>query len=77
MTEMFSNYPDLLTVSQLQKALQIGRNQAYSLLSNNKIKHFKTGRAIKIPKKFLIDFVVQACYDDSATDRLFTVTKEG
>jgi len=41
MKELFSSYPDVVEVSDLQAMLNIGRNSAYSLIRDNKIKHFK------------------------------------
>ena len=44
---MFEEYPDILSVSDVEKALGIGRNKAYYLINHNYIKHIK----IKILKK--------------------------
>lgn len=66
----FASYPDVLTVNQLQEALNIGRNMAYGLISNNKIKHFTIGKSIRIPKKWLIDFVLSSCYDDQCNGQV-------
>lgn len=54
---MFDEYPDILTVSDLEKALNIGRNMAYSLLKQNAIKCFKIGNKYKIPKSSLLEYV--------------------
>lgn len=61
MNELFNNYPDVVEVSDLQTMLNIGRNSAYSLIRDNKIKHFKVGKAIKIPKIFVIEFLESTC----------------
>lgn len=63
MDKMFMNYPDMMNVSQLQEALGIGRNMAYDLIRHNKIKSLKIGKNIRIPKAFLIDYVLQHCYN--------------
>ena len=60
---MFDNFPDVLTVEEMQKALSIGRTYAYRLISSGAIKHWKIGRAIKIPKHFLIDYISDSCYN--------------
>lgn len=54
---MFDEYSDVLTVQDLMSALNIGKNKAYSLLKNNKIKSIKLGGIYRIPKKYLIEFV--------------------
>jgi len=55
MIEMFSDYPDVMTVEQVQSALQIGKNSAYSLISSGNLKSLKIGRSIRIPKSYLLD----------------------
>ena len=65
-TSMFADYSDLLSVSDIQKALGIGRSMAYRLIRNGNIKHLRVGKTIKIPKRFLIDYVVQSCYNSNA-----------
>ena len=62
--------PDVLTVSQLQVILRIGRKSAYDLIHNGQIKHLKIGRNIRIPKRFLLEYMESACYNKSTTDRL-------
>lgn len=65
--DMFREYPDLLSVSGLQDALNISKNTAYKLIRKQKIKHWKIGRSIKIPKHFLLEYVMESCYDNSTT----------
>lgn len=55
---MFDEYPDILTVSDLEKALDIGRNKAYYLVNHNLIKSIKIGNNYRIPKVYLIDYVI-------------------
>ena len=59
---MFSEYPDVLTVAQLQKALGIGRNTAYNLVNEGLIKSVRFGKSIRVPKLWLIDYVLSSCY---------------
>lgn len=54
---MFDEYPDVLTVQDVMRALDIGRNKAYYLLKNNTIKSIKIGNKYRIPKQYLIEFV--------------------
>ena len=35
---MFSNYPDIVGIGDIQKMLKIGRNKVYELLKNGEIK---------------------------------------
>lgn len=55
---MFEDYPDMLNVAELQKALHIGRNSVYRLIESNKIKTIRMGKIIRIPKPYLIDYVL-------------------
>ena len=65
---MFQNLPDILTVEDMQKALCIGRSQAYKLINGGGIPHMRVGRSIKIPKKFLVDYIEKQCYHNRAVD---------
>ena len=61
---MFNEYPDLLSLYDMQKALGVGRSMAYRLIKNGDVKHLRIGKTIKIPKRFLIDYVCDGCYTD-------------
>lgn len=63
---MFEQFSDLMTVDQLQEALQIGRNTAYELVQSGEIQSVKIGRRIRIPKRFVIDYILRTCYDGEA-----------
>ena len=63
---MFEKYPDILSIKELQKALSIGRNTAYRLITDGRIKHLRVQGTIKIPKRFLIDFVLSSCYNNDS-----------
>lgn len=54
---MFNDYPDVVTVDDLQKMLRLGRSAAYSLLKSGKIKTLKFGKKYIIPKTSVIDFL--------------------
>lgn len=56
---MFEEYHDLLTLDELCEALSIGKNQAYHLVSSGELSCMRTGRAWKIPKLALIDYVLK------------------
>ena len=57
---MFKQYPDVVSVSQLQEMLGgIGRNSAYNLMKSGKIKSVRVGRIYKIPKANIIKYLKQ------------------
>lgn len=57
-TLMFQKHPDVVTVTQMCEMLGgISTKTAYKLLQANKIKYFKIGRAYKIPKTHIIDYL--------------------
>ena len=57
---MFADYPDILTVAQLQKALHISRQLSYELINSGQIRAFKVGNSYRIPKIDVIDFVMKS-----------------
>ena len=63
--EMFSKYPDVLELTDLMKMLG-GVSESYvrPLLQTGVIKSFKlkNGKVFKVPKEYLIDFVVSDAY---------------
>ncbi len=57
---MFNEYPEILTVQQVAKALGIGVKAAYSLINEKKIGALRVGKSIKVPKFCLVDYVKTA-----------------
>lgn len=55
--QIFRKYPDVVSVSELCEMLDIGSKTAYQLIHDNKIEHFKIGRAFKIPKVNVIKYM--------------------
>ena len=55
--KIFSNYPDVVSIPDLMKMLNIGRNTAYRLLQNGKLKSIKIGKQYRIPKQFIIEYL--------------------
>lgn len=51
------DYPDVLSVDELQNLLRIGRSATYKLLKEQKIKTLKVGNRYIIPKKSVIDYL--------------------
>ena len=56
---MFPDYPDIVTVAQLQKMLGISRHLAYDLINDGYISGIKIGNAFKIPKVNVINYVME------------------
>lgn len=57
MRNLANDYPDVLSVEDLQNILRIGRSAAYTLLRENKIKTLRVGNRYIIPKQSVIDFL--------------------
>ena len=55
--KIFSNYPDVVSIPDLMKMLNIGRNTAYSLLQNGEVKSIKVGKQYRIPKQYIIEYL--------------------
>ena len=55
---MYNNPNELITIEELCSILSIGRNTAYTLLKENKIKAFRIGRIWKITKLAVDEFVL-------------------
>lgn len=71
--QLFSQYPDILTVKQLQDALNICRTCAYGLVSTGEIPSFKIGSAIRIPKSGVISYLhdnMELCYNYACSDQV-------
>lgn len=58
MEKNFSNYPDILNVTELAQMLGIGRNQAYRLIKENIIPHKDIGRQHRIAKANVINYIM-------------------
>lgn len=72
----FEGYPDVLNVEQMQSALGIGRSTAYKLIKNKEIRTLKIGRTIKIPKRYLMDFLDGRCYNEPIAASKLAAVKE-
>lgn len=56
---MFTNYPDIVDISQMRKMLgNIGITLAYKLLKEKRIKSIKIGREYRIPKSCIIEYLL-------------------
>ena len=54
---VLKDYPDILTVEEMSKALGISTKTGYRLLRDNKIEHLRLGRTYRIPKAHLLTYM--------------------
>lgn len=54
---ILKEYPDILTVEDMSKALGISTKTGYKLLRNNKIASMRIGRSYRIAKVHLLSFL--------------------
>ena len=55
--QLFEEYPELVSVSDLMNMLGIGRLLAYRLITDKKVKAVKIGREYKIVKNSIIALI--------------------
>lgn len=70
MNSIFKEYPEVITIEQLQEMLLIGRNTAYQLLKTGSIKSVKTSKSGKyiILKKHVEEYLTNQnslCYNEN------------
>lgn len=56
---IFVNFPDVVSMIQLESMLGIGRALAYKLIKSGEIKARKVGREYRIPKASVIAYVTK------------------
>lgn len=54
---MFTDYPDVVSIAELQSMLRISRNTAYELVRSGKIRSVKIGRTYRIPRSAVEDYL--------------------
>ena len=59
MNDLFNTYPDVVSIDEIQQMLRIGKNAVYELLKTQKLKSIKVGKKYVVPKKFVIDFLLE------------------
>lgn len=52
---------EILTVQELMDLLYIGKNAAYQLLNEGKIKAFRIGNTWKIPRGAVDEYIIKKC----------------
>ena len=65
---LFTQYPDIMSISDLRSALGIGRTKAYELVSSGQIRSIKVKKSIRIPKTSLLDYVKDSGYNMGEAD---------
>lgn len=63
--KMFKKYPDIVSVEDIMRMLNMGRSSVYELLRSNSIRSVKAGKKYIVPKQAVIDFVCGVCYNDT------------
>ena len=60
MQAMFEEYPDVVEVDDLCKMLGgVSKKMAYRLLANREIQSIRVGRAYKIPKVCVVEYLMR------------------
>ena len=54
---VLKEYPDILTVEEMSKALGVSTKTGYKLVRENKIECMKVGRSYRIPKAHLLSYL--------------------
>ena len=54
---VLKEYPDILTVEEMSRALGVSTKTGYKLLRENKIDSIKVGRSYRIPKAHLLAYI--------------------
>ena len=57
---MFKHEPDVLTVPDVVRLLQFGKNTVYGLIKEGRISSIKQGKKIIVPKVCLVEFLTNA-----------------
>lgn len=57
---MFTEYPDIVNVTQVQSMLGISRHLAYQLIGDGYIPGIKIGNAYRVPKINVINYALSA-----------------
>jgi len=54
---VFQGYPDILNVQQVGELLNVSTKTVYRLLNNGALDSLKVGRAYKIPKLYVLQYI--------------------
>ena len=56
---MLNEYPEILTTEEACEALRVGYIALYDLLQSGKLKAYRNGRLWRIPKKSVIQYILE------------------
>ena len=56
-TAVLKEYPDVLSVEEMSRALCVSTKTSYKIIRENKIGHMKVGRSYRIPKAHLLAYL--------------------
>ena len=59
MERPIEDYPDVVSVEEIQQMLRIGKNAVYTLLKDGVIKSVKVGKRYIVPKKYVVEFLLK------------------
>ena len=54
---VLKEFPDILTVEEMSRALGVSTKTGYKLIRENKIESIKVGRSYRIPKAHLLSYM--------------------
>ena len=54
---VFQGYPDILSVQQVGELLNVSNKTVYRLLNDGTLDSLKVGRAYKIPKLYVLQYI--------------------
>ena len=74
---MFNSYPDVVSISDIQSMLNIGKSMVYKLLQENKIISVRAGKRIIIPKQSVINYLNSSTNHDIISEHGKLVILEG
>ncbi|MEG2687302.1 MAG: helix-turn-helix domain-containing protein [Christensenellaceae bacterium] len=64
LADAFHNYPDVIDIRTMCEMLGgISEKTGYKLLRENRIFHFKIGKAFRVPKMNIISFLISQAED--------------
>ena len=55
---LLKEYPEIMTIAEVAKALRIGKNKTYDLVKAGKLPVLKLGGKIIVPKMCLVSFIL-------------------
>lgn len=62
---LFKDYPDVVGTKDVCSMLCIGRKKVYALIKSGKLKTIPCSKAVKIPKLYVIDYILSNYSEDN------------